>query len=306
MLTGEQVAARSSYIGGSDIAAILGLSRFKTPLQVWGEKTGNLVPDDISGKLHVRLGNKLEATVCDLFTEETGKKVARVNETLTHPKYPFLRGNLDRRVVGEKAILEAKTTSAWNAKQWDGEEIPQEYLLQTYFYMELTGAERGYVACLIGNQSFKVKTLERDPVLQKQIIEKAVYFWTEFIEPRVMPTMITSRDADALYGLFPFGDDGDPIQLNAEAATLIDTIQALKEDAKALENQQAKAENDLRLMLGEHSTGVTDRYKVSWKNQKTMRLDIPKLREEMPEICAKYAAAAESRVLRINLIKTSK
>ena len=306
MLTEEQVKERVGYLGGSDIAAILGLSRFKTPLQVWGEKTGNLVPEDISHKLQVRLGNKLEATVCDLFTEETGKKVARVNETLTHPMHPFLRGNIDRRVVGEKSVLEAKTTSSWNAKQWEGEEIPQEYLLQTYFYMELGGFERGYVACLVGNQGFHIKTLERDATLQKQIIEKAVDFWTRYVVTGVMPTIVTSKDAGTLYDLFPMGDDGEAVPLDDKAAALIDAIQAMKEDGKALDKQIEKAENELRLMLGAHSAGVTDKYRVTWKNQTTNRVDLKALREKEPALCAKYAEKAESRVLRINLIKPSK
>lgn len=297
---------RIGFLGGSDIAAILGLSRWKTPLQVWGEKTGNLIPEDISGKLHIRLGNKLEATVCDLFTEETGKKVARVNEALVHPKYPFLRGMIDRRVVGEKSVLEAKTTSSWNAKQWEGEEIPQEYLIQTYFYMELMGAERGYVACLIGNQDFRVKILERDDALQKQMIEKAVDFWTRYIEPKVMPTMITSKDADTLYGLYPMGDTGEAVELGDDANALIESIQAQEQDSKALDAQIDKSKNELRAMLNEHSEGVTDKYKVTWKNQSTRRINLLKMREEQPEICAKYADTTESRTLRISLLKKTK
>jgi putative phage-type endonuclease len=297
---------RTGYLGGSDIAAVLGLSRWRTPLQLWGEKTGNIIPEDISGKLHVRLGNKLEQTVCDLFQEETGKKVARVNDTLIHPVHSFLRGNIDRRIVGEKAVLEAKTTSAWNAKQWEGEEIPQEYLIQTYFYMELMGADRGYVACLIGNQDFRVKVLERDDVLQKQMIEKAVDFWTRYIVPKVMPSFITSKDADTLYNLFPLGEEGEPIELGDEANALIESIQAAKEDAKAIETLKDKQENELRVLLKEHAEGFTDKFKVTWKNQKTRRMDLPKMRIEVPEICAKYAETTESRVLRIAPLKKTK
>ena len=306
MLTTEQVAERTAYIGGSDIAAILGLSRFKTPLQVWAEKTGNLVPEDISHKMHVRLGNKLEATVCELFTEETGKAVALAPNVLFHPKYPYLRGRLDRTVVGENAVLEAKTTSAWNAKQWEGEEIPAEYILQTHWYMELGGFDRGYVACLVGNQGFHVKTLTRDDALQQEMVIKAVDFWTRYIEPKVMPSVVTSRDADTLYGLFPMGDDGEAVHLDDKANALIESIQAMKEDGKALESQQEKAENELRLLLGEHSAGVTDKFKVTWKNQQTNRIDLKKLREQEPKICAQFLEKSESRVLRINLIKPSK
>ena len=98
-LTKEQVEARKNYIGGSDAAAILGLSRYKTALEVWAWKTGQVVPDDISDKVYIKLGNKLEQTVAEFFMEETGKKVQRVNDTIFHPKYPFLGANIDRKVI---------------------------------------------------------------------------------------------------------------------------------------------------------------------------------------------------------------
>jgi putative phage-type endonuclease len=304
-ISGAQAKERIAYLGGSDIAAVLGLSRFKTPLQVWGEKTGNIVPDDISDKLQVKLGNKLEATVCELFTEQTGKKVARVNDTLTHPSYPFLCGNIDRRVVGERAILEAKTTSPWNAQRWEGDEVPQEYLIQTYYYMQLTGSERGYIACLIGNQDFVVKTLERDAQIQGDIIRKAAEFWTKYIEPKVMPSVITSRDADTLYDLFPLAD-GESVKLGDEANALVEAIKAMKQDAAALESSREKAENELRAMLKDSAEGVTDRYRITWKNQTSHRLDLKRLREAEPAICAKYAGKSDSRVLRIASLKPSK
>ena len=298
---------RTGYIGGSDIAAVLGLSRWKTPLQVWAEKTGNLIPEDIGHKLHVRLGIKLEATVCDLFTEETGKKVARVNEALVHPKYPFLRGMIDRRVVGEKAILEAKTTSSWNAEKWEGDDnIPQDYILQTMFYMELAGAERGYLACLVGNQHFHVKTIERDDKLQKEIIAKAVDFWTRYIEPKIMPTMITSRDAETLYSLYPLGDEGEAIELDDTANAIIESLQGMAADEKALKAQIEKSKNELKVMLKDHSWGKTNLYNVTWKNQGANRLDIEKLREELPDVAAKYSSDNPSRVLRVKKIKGEK
>ena len=297
---------RTGYIGGSDIAAVLGLSRWKTPLQLWAEKTGQVIPEDISGKMQVRLGNKLEATVCDLFTEETGKKVARVNEALVHPKYPYLRGLIDRRVVGEKAILEAKTTSPWNSKAWEGESMPQDYILQTMFYMELAGAERGYLACLIGNQEFVYKVIERDDKLQKEIIAKAVDFWTRYIEPKVMPTMITSRDAETLYSLYPLGDEGEAIELDDTANALVDTLLAHQEDYKALDNQIEKVKNDLRVLLKDHTSGVTDKWKITWTNQETNRIDLKKLKTEEPMICSKFLIKSDSRVLRVRALKGDK
>lgn len=194
---------RRSFIGGSDAAAILGLSRWRTPLQVWAEKTGQIQPEDISEKLNVKLGVRLEDTVAELFCEATGFKVRRVNETMFHEKYDFLAANIDRRVVGDDSILECKTTSAWNAKQWEGEEIPQEYIIQVLHYLAVTGYSKAYISVLIGNQDFKWKEIRRDEKTINAIVEQEVKFWNEFIVPVVMPTRIMANDSETLFNLFP-------------------------------------------------------------------------------------------------------
>ena len=74
MLTEQQVKERINYLGGGDAAAILGLSRYRTALQVWAIKTGAILPQDISQEMPVKLGNMLEETVCKLFEEETGNE----------------------------------------------------------------------------------------------------------------------------------------------------------------------------------------------------------------------------------------
>lgn len=295
----EVVLDRARFIGGSDAAALLGLSRWRTPLAVWAEKTGALVAPDISGKVAVKLGVKLEQTVAEFFMEETGKKVRRVNETLFHPEYPFIGANIDRRVVGEESILECKTTSAWKAKEWEGEEIPREYIIQVMHYLAVTGASKAYVAVLIGNQDFKWKIVERDDEALRQMLEKEVHFWKTFIEPKVMPGMVTRLDADVLFGLFPEAAPGSSVTLGDEADKIIESRAAMIADKILLEGQIDKAENEIRAMLGENETGMTARHKITWKNQVQRRPAIDELRKAHPDLCAKFTKEIQMRVLRI-------
>src|SRR3954468_14878507 len=116
----------SSFIGGSDIAAILGLSRYKTPLAVWAEKTGQVEPNEGPEKLHLTLGRRLEAVIAELFTEKTGLLVQRANERRIHPKYPHFQAQIDRIILGTDELLECKTASAYLRKEWADEEMPQE------------------------------------------------------------------------------------------------------------------------------------------------------------------------------------
>jgi putative phage-type endonuclease len=263
MINAEILEQRQNYIGGTDTAAILGLSRWETPLSVWARKTGQYEAPRREG-LHLTLGNRLEEVVAELFTQETGKKVQRVNETKFHPKYPYLGGNLDRRIVGEDAILECKTASAWKAKEWEGEEIPREYILQVVHYLAVTGCRRGYLAVLIGNQDFQVRTIERDEKLIEEIVRKEVDFWNHFVVPKVMPGvgMITANDADTLYGLFPMAESGAVVKLTDEANQLIESRQAMLQDKKLLESNLEKVDNQLKLLLADKEYGQTDQWVV--------------------------------------------
>lgn len=303
-LTKEQINERKGYIGGSDAAAVLGLSRYKTILQVWAEKTGTIEPDDISDKLNVRLGNKMEAIVSELFTEETGKKVHRVNETLFHPNYPFIGANIDRLIVGENAGLEIKTTSAWMAKNFEGDELPAEYILQCYHYMAVTGKPKWYLAVLIGNNDFKIKVLERDEKIIKQIIAKEVDFWEKFVIPKTMPEAISARDSDTLFQIFP--DSllaGEAVELGDKGARFIETLKANQADLKVLENVIDQNKNELKAMLGENLMGRTGDWIVTWKTQTTKKLDIDRLKKEAPDLYEQYVKEIPSRVLRLTEIK---
>lgn len=298
MLTAEKSEARKRYLGGTDAPAVLGLSRWKTPLQVWGEKVG-VITNSLPDTLPQKLGKRFEEVVAELFMEQTGKKVRRVNETLIHPKYPFLGGSIDRRVVGENAVLECKTAAPWKSKEWAGDEIPEEYVCQVLHYMAVGGFERGYLAILLGNTDFKIKVIERDEALLSQIVSKEVEFWQNFVEPNIIPKIVKAADGGTLYKLFPDPSDGSLVVLPPDSDHLIETILALKADARSVETQIDQKENELKLLLGENELGLSNQYQVSWKAQTTRRLDSKRVKAEAPDVYAKFSKETKTRVLRI-------
>lgn len=299
----EAQKERNKSLGGSDAAAALGMSRWKTPLALWAEKTGQVIPPDISGRLDVRLGNRLEQVVAELFTEETGKKVKLSDEVQVHPKYPFLVGHLDRTIDGEDAIFEAKTASGWKVREWSEDEIPAEYQIQVMHYLGVTGKARGYIACLIGgNQKLVIKTIERDEAMIKSIIEREVAFWNTYVVPKVMPGNITWADGDTLAALFPDARHGDPIELGDDANRLLETLQSMNQDCGVLEGQIEKTRNELKAMLKDNAEGRTAQWVVSWKPQKDTRLDIKRIKAEEPEVYKRFSNEKQIRVLRYHSI----
>src|SRR3990167_3071530 len=296
----EQIKERTNYIGGTDCAAVLGLSRWRSPIEIWAEKTGLLESEDKGDNLAIEVGTELEDLVCRLFCKRTGKKVRRENQTIFHPRYPFIAANIDRSVMGEDAILEAKTAGAWKAREWMGEEIPQEYILQVLHQLAVTGKEIGYIACLIGgNQEFVWKEIPRDQEIISQIITKEIAFWKGFVEPKIMPAA-TKLDSGILSKLFPGQiDDDDPIALDDDAMKIIESLEAMEADISTLEGVIEKEKNSLKTMLKDKNIGLVGQYKISWKRQISRRLDTKTLRQEKPEIFDAYTKPSESRVFRI-------
>lgn len=136
---------RNAGIGGSDASVIMGLNPYKSPYQLWLEKTGQAEAPDLSGNQYIYWGHKNEGNIADWFMEDTGKKVRKLG-TLRSRAHPFMLANVDRAVMGEEAGLEIKTAGVNQAKKWKGDEIPDSYYCQCLHYLTVTGADRWYIA----------------------------------------------------------------------------------------------------------------------------------------------------------------
>ncbi len=112
MADGTFHADRLTGIGGSDLAAILGLSKWRSPYQVWLEKTGRSQPQ--AATLAMRYGIHNEGFVAKEYEAATGRKVERYTKMLRHPEAPLI-GHIDRRgpVISKKSA----PTAAWSVRR---------------------------------------------------------------------------------------------------------------------------------------------------------------------------------------------
>jgi len=101
---------RSKFIGGSDAAGVLGMSRWDTPLSVWCEKTGQFIKPEVESEA-AELGRELEDYVAKRFSRKTGKTVIRASDTFFHADHNFLGANVDRLIEGEDAGLDASVVT---------------------------------------------------------------------------------------------------------------------------------------------------------------------------------------------------
>lgn len=162
---------RKLGIGGSDASVVCGISRYKSPVQLWLDKTGQLPAQEVGEAAY--WGTQLEALVRAEFTKRTGIEVIHTSQLLQSEEYPFMLANLDGICEVPDygtCIFEAKTASAYKASEWD-DSIPDEYQLQIQHYMAVTGYAGTYIAVLIGGNTFRWKFVERDEELISMLIE---------------------------------------------------------------------------------------------------------------------------------------
>lgn len=285
---------RMQYIGGSDIAAIMGQSRWKTPYRLWAEKTGKIEMPDLSGRESVEMGNRLEQFVAEIFSEKTGKTVRRAPKMYRHPQYPFLVANIDRLIVGGDELLECKTCSAYKLEEWENK-IPREYVLQVIWYLGITGRKRGWIACLIGGQKFDYKPIDFDQELFDMMLDKALKFW-ELVQKKV-PPLILPEDDETLAELYPTHTE-DLIELQ-EMNERVAYLQEIKMHIEEMNKEKREIETELKTLIADKAGVVTDTYKVTWKTQITRRIDTDLLKTEQPELAQKYIKESTYRVMRI-------
>jgi putative phage-type endonuclease len=295
---------RTQFIGSSEIAACMGLSRWKTPLQLWSEKTGQVDSPDLSENEYVEWGSRLEAVVAEKFAEKHDVKLMAYKKRFVHPEYPFIQCELDRIIVGTDEIVEIKTANAWKYKEWQEEEdIPLEYIYQVQLALGLSKRRIGHIAVLIGGNTYLEKTIEFDQELYDQMIERAVDFWQNYVEKDVAP-MATADDNSFLTELYP--DDSDPelLQSGQEINDSIAFRQQLSGDIKNLIDQKNEVEAKIKQAIGENTGLLTDQYKVTWKTQN----GAPKYnKKKMIEdgVFEKYAESTTRRVMRVGKNKES-
>jgi putative phage-type endonuclease len=220
---------RTKYIGGSDIGAIVGLSPWRSPLDVYLEKTGQ--GREVVVTERMRWGTLLEPLILAEYSKRENRKVRRVTKPFVHPKHDFIRGHVDamsRSDDGSRVVVEAKATS----NQWD--EVPDYYQTQVQWYMTLAKANVAHVAALVSGQYLSVYKVAADEEAQKALIEIAVEFWTGHVLAGVPPAPRSEADVQKLWS----AKTGKQIVATAEIERLAREIADIRAKIGALEEEE--------------------------------------------------------------------
>ena len=291
----EWLEYRRLGIGGSDASVVCGINRYKSPVELWLDKTGQ-IPSQEAGEA-AYWGTQLEPFVRSEFTKRTGIEVKQVKELLQSEEYPFMLANLDGICevpdIGT-CIFEAKTASAYKAGEWENT-IPDEYMCQIQHYMAVTGYAGTYIAVLIGGNTFKWRFVERDEELISMLIELESAFWNHVQDGTPPPLDGSDASAKFLSERFPSSTPKSHITLPDTAADLLAQYDEACEQLEIVTERKQKAENLLKEMLGDNEVGTAGGRIVTWKSVSQERLDGKTLKAEHPVLCKKYTNTTSYR-----------
>ena len=295
----EWLRWRTKGIGGSDVSVIAGVNPFRSIFQLWLEKTGQVEPEETEND-NTHFGNVLEPVVKREFSKRTGLKVRAKRALLQSEEYPFMLADLDGVIYenGKMNLFEAKTASAYKQEIWE-KGIPEEYVLQVQHYMAVTGAEKTYLAALVGGNRFYWKVVRRDEQKIAEIIALEKAFWEENVlagkEPVPHGSGATTDFLNEKYA----SSNGNTILLPEEALGLCRRYEELSGQLNELQDKKDAVSNQLKNFLKNNESGVIGEYRVTWKQVTSTTFDKKRLEKENRALYEEYLTKRQYRRLTV-------
>lgn len=285
------MSARNIGLGASDAAAAVGLNPYKSPYQLWQEKTGLAPPEAANddATLARDMGHLIEPFAIARFERKMKMRVIDRQTQVADPLWPVRWVTLDGRAE-DGGNVEAKSVGFADPRQWGDEfedgAIPMTYLIQVQHGLACTGAHHAWVPVVVLNRQFRIYRVRRDDELIAMLTEKEREFW-RMVEAREPPPPIDYEDA-----ALQWPQDAGGIVV-ADDATLqaVAALKVAKAKAKAAEMDADEAKAKIGAFMGTNATlvGTDGKPVTTWKTAKSStKVDLDKLRAENPQLVAKY------------------
>jgi predicted phage-related endonuclease len=254
-LTPEELAERQAGIFATDAAPALGLSKYRSPVQVWMEKIGEPMPETEQSE-RMKMGHILQPVIGRLYEERNDTRLKDLTGvTLWSKAHPFMGSHFDFVTEDNRTLVECKNFHPARMKEFgdDGsDDIPMDCLVQVVHECVVFGVTRADLAVLFGGQTFRVYPITVSPDTVDMICAREEKFWRQVVE-RVAPEPI---DPEETRRLFP-RDSGETKIAPAEIITIAQQLSQLKDNMKAADELKGQLEAKIQAAMGEASTLAT-------------------------------------------------
>ncbi len=251
--------ARRSGVGGSDIPILAGLSPYRNLgiHDLYLLKTGQLEPSPSTPAMEV--GQVIEDAIAILYARRTGKAVVRANQLARHPDHAWAIGNIDRKVRGERRLLEIKN------RRSSTRELPADIECQVQWYMGVTRYPVADVAILVSGSDLRIVEVTADEAYFQDLVVIAGDFWRRVVAGDPPDIDGSASAARYLAAKYPWHQGDDLAPADADIEHLAQQYRAGKEIASGGVSIMAAAENAIKALLGESPGVQGDGWRITWK-----------------------------------------
>ncbi|MGZ4518915.1 MAG: YqaJ viral recombinase family nuclease [Mycobacteriaceae bacterium] len=260
--TPEWDAMRANGIGGSEIAAIVGLSPWQSRFSLWHLKRGTIDKQQVNAGM--RWGTLLEPVICDHFASQRDMLDVLTAGTYRHHERAWQIANPDRLLwddeFGHVGILEVKTASAFDAHEWGHgpEDIPPYYRCQVLWYLDTLELPVAHVAVLIGGSDYREYKIQHSPEEAKWLRDQGEAFWQTVVSGEAPGIDGSTATYEAVRKLHP-EIDGETVEIDPD---LHEWFQASKKAAEAAATEHIAAKATLLDAMGEARYAEVDGARV--------------------------------------------
>jgi putative phage-type endonuclease len=307
---------RSKFLGGSDIAAVLGISPWKTSLQLWKDKITPRVEDQTpSAKPQFRRGIRWESVVAEMLVEALQHQghdveIVAANKRYQDAEHPFMASEIDfeLRLDGEQEITNAelKTVHPFKMRDWGdsgGEDCPIHHTAQVMHGLGITRRKRGILAALFGADELRTYPIDADEETIAAMRARAVSFWTDHVLAGIPPAPVNLED---LSKLFDKDGAGAPLLADPDLAEWIMRARAINAEIKAREAEAEDLEFRIKRAMRDCTEIVMPNGKkaVEWKQRSGSWLDETALKEAHPKLAREFTRKWEKRTFTLKSFDT--
>ncbi len=283
MLTEMQLRQRAHSIGASEIAAVVGVSPWSKPIDVWLEKTGRGRAS--VGNAKTRAGHYLERSILTMYADQAQATIFHPQEvwpsseggTMLHPDYSYLSATPDGvavvggttidRALDDGWLVDAKNVGFFQKEHWVNT-APVYYYLQIIQQMAVTGLKKpGKLVALVGGQDLVVQDVFWDDEIAEVLYEAASRFWFDHVMTDIPPPIDGSAGWSSWIAQ-KLPETLEPTRAGTdEEAELVREIAAARDAKKVLDAQIDLCDNRLKALIGA-SRGVYGKgWKATWQDQ---------------------------------------
>ena len=248
---------RRQLVTSTDVPVLLGLSPYKSEGQLAREKLGEAEP--VEETLPMRVGLALEPLIAAEYTRATGHALRRYHGIVRHPHIEWAAASPDWRRVGERYLVEGKTSQA---RRWSDEELPQDVEAQVRWAMGVTGFPVADVAALIANREWRVVTVEHDEATWQNLLDIAADF-----RARLARGGPFAEDAASLKARYP-ADDGSELVADAEIEEAVLELIRLRASRADIEDACERLETAVKARMATATRLTGTGWSVTWKRTK--------------------------------------